>query len=100
MTEVFYQVAWRFGCILAKHIEGFKRFNPQGVHAVRNGLIQHPKVSLAPNFAYGPDMLEGPRIKPCGPAGAPKDAGLYVNARELLDALVPRLRRRIEELMA
>ena len=98
LTEAFYYFAWRFRQILKQDLKGaFSNFSPAGIRVVRNQLIEHPTTALASNFLYGADAQEGPRIKPFGtPNGGTRDRGLYVNAQEMLDALIPRLRRQLE----
>ena len=94
LSESFYYFAWRFVKILQR-VAFSKKFAPGGVCFVRNDLLEHPKV-LNPNFLYGHDVDEGPRIKPF-PGRTPCDAGLDVNAQELLDQLIPRLQRTLGE---
>jgi len=95
-SEAFYYFAFRF----ARALDGVDPF-PKGfykrlkLNLVRNHLIEHPTV-LDPNFSWGSDMVEGPRIKPFGGRadGKPRvhDSGLYVNAEDLIDNVVAELR--------
>lgn len=70
LIEAFYYFAWRFVHIIRR--VAFKTFNPKGVRDVRNHLVQHPD---KPNHSV-----------------EIHDRGLFVNAQELIDQLVHRLR--------
>jgi hypothetical protein len=91
LTEAFYYSAFRFRQIARKEL-GWKKFDAQGVRIVRNDLLEHPhETDSNPNFAYG--VPEGPRIKLFGPPSRGFiDPGLYVNAKEFIDALLSKLR--------
>jgi hypothetical protein len=74
-SESFYYFAWRFREILYNNLPGFtKRFDPKGVRAVRNDLLEHPKHTI-PSFVYGAQRPFGPVLKPFGERqGAPQDS--------------------------
>jgi hypothetical protein len=98
LSEAFYYFAWRFRELLTRFPD-FKKFDPRGIREVRHDLLEHPEKTskaLNPNFMYGHDLPDGPVLKPFGSRQTDvHDRGLYVNAQELLDELVPRLRRAV-----
>lgn len=98
LAESFYYFAWRLRQVLVQLPE-FKNFDPTGLRDVRFHLLDHPEKTskaLNPNFMYGHDVPTGPVLKPFGPREIEiYDQGLYVNAQEMLDELLPRLRRAV-----
>ena len=94
LSEAFYYFAWRLRELLVR-LPHLKKFNPRGIREVRHDLLEHPErksKALNPNFMYGLDVQQGPVLKPFGERRADvHDRGLYVNAQEILDELVPRL---------
>lgn len=90
LCDAFYYVAFRFTKAM-QQCDGFKKFVPRGVCAVRNDLLEHPKM-LNPNWVFGHTVPLGPQVKPFGDRrGVPPDRGVYANAQELLDELMQRL---------
>lgn len=93
LVETFYYAAWRLRELL-RNQAWCRKFDPIGVRAVRNHLLEHPHQYGAVNqsFTYGHDLRDGPRLKPFGPHNLlVTDPGLYRNALELLEQLEPRL---------
>ena len=91
-AEAFYYFAHRAAACL-REIQGFgsfgKRARPFGTRDVRNHLIEHPEVATA-HRNYTVHRPEGFVLKPFRRDGASslhKDAGLYPNAAEFVDAL-------------
>ena len=103
LCESFYYFAWRLRQVLV-NLPEFDDFHPVGVRDVRYHLLDHPEKTsraLNPNFMYGHDLPAGPVLKPFGERQTNvHDRGLYVNAQELLDELLPRLRRAVSEVEA
>ena len=100
LTESFYYFAWRLQQVLVQLPE-LGKFNPVGVREVRFDLLDHPEKqsnALNPNFRYGHDLETGPILKPFGArATETHDRGLYIDAQEFLDELLPRLSRASEK---
>jgi hypothetical protein len=97
LVDAFYYFAWRFREILQSNpgLPGLKKFEAIGIRAVRNDLLEHPQnVASNSTYMYGKDLLFGPVIKPFSgsPANGPA-RGLYLDALEVIDELVPRLKR-------
>jgi hypothetical protein len=97
LSESFY-FAWRLRQVLTE-LPDFKKFDPIGIRNVRFHLLDHPEKTsqaLNFNFMFGHERQEGPVLKPMSPREVDvNDRGLYVNAREMLEELVPRLRRAV-----
>jgi hypothetical protein len=88
-AEAFYY----FGHRATKSIQTAwsRGFKAVGVRDVRNWLIEHPEV-VHRNFLWG--RPQGVVLKPYrrpGDSTAHRDAGLYPNADEFIDDLLPRL---------
>ena len=100
LSESFYYLAWRLRQIVVR-LPGFKSLGATGIRDVRNHLLEHPEKfskALNPNFMYGLDLPNGPVLKPFGARqGAIHDRGLYANASELIDEMLNRLRRAVED---
>jgi hypothetical protein len=87
--EAFYYFAWRAREALAKC--GVK-FTPKGVLLVRNRMIEHPdKHDGILVLAWMFDCPQGLVLEPGGPGTPGADPGLYPNAQEYIEKLLPRL---------
>ena len=92
--EAFYYLAWRAREALSEI--GFK-VNAVGLRDVRNRLIEHPTgpggfmVSLWMFDCPEGLVLTPVHLRSGAPAGAPTDRGLYPNAQEFIDKLLPKL---------
>jgi hypothetical protein len=92
--EAFYYFAWRACAALSaiKSVAGLS-FVPVGVRDVRNRLIEHP--GGAGGYFVLSWMLGDPHglvlAFGAGPNGQTLDRGLYPNAREFIEKLLPKI---------
>jgi hypothetical protein len=112
LTETFYYIAWRLIALLDRDdapipsLRGL-RSKCVGIRTVRNKLLEHPEASDSrvhiPSIMFG--TAEGPRLKLVAETKTDKDGkllfrtnkadlfdrGLWVNARELKEAIESKL---------
>ena len=87
--EAFYYFAWRAREALATC--GIS-FNPNGVNRVRNRMIEHPdKRNGIPVLCWVTDCPQGLVLEPDGADTPGADPGLYPNAQEYIEKLLPKL---------
>lgn len=87
--EAFYYFAWRAREALAKCEVSF---TPKGVRAVRNRMIEHPdKHNGIPILCWVTDCPQGLLLEPEATDIPGADPGLYPNAQEYIEKLLPRL---------
>jgi hypothetical protein len=87
--EAFYYFAWRARKALAKC---GVRFDPAGVRAVRNRMIEHPdKHGGVPILCWVTDCPQGLILEPESTDKPGVDPGFYPNAQEYIERLLPRL---------
>jgi hypothetical protein len=96
LADAFYYIAWRTREVI-RQLPELKQFDPKGIRYVRNELIEHPEKPLA-GWQFGGDFGVRLLVEVDGEAVvAPRDPGLYANANEFRDELLPRLSRTIPE---
>lgn len=87
--EAFYYFAWR--ARQALETCGV-RFDPKGVKQVRNHMIEHPDGSKGiPVLCWVMDCPQGLLLEPKATDMPGADPGLYPNAQEYIEKLLPRL---------
>jgi hypothetical protein len=94
--EAFYYFAWR-ACKAMEPI-GLE-FESKGIRDARNRLIEHPdrKGGLLVSF-WVIDCAEGLVLEPGGGSkDQPRDPGLYPNAKEFIEKLLPKIERAISD---
>jgi hypothetical protein len=94
LADAFYYIAWRTRQVI-RQLPGLKEFEAKGVLYVRNHLIEHPEKHphVKPvGWRFGGDIGVQLMVEVDGElATAPGDPGLYANANEFRDELLPRL---------
>jgi hypothetical protein len=91
-VEAFYYFAFRLRTLM-RNAPGWENFESRGVRDVRNHLLEHPKVILSSFSIGGPN---GPVLRAARYVGEEtpwEDRGLFVNARELIEALRTAMRK-------
>jgi hypothetical protein len=96
VAEAFYYFAGRAWKALGRVTGVDLRFDPEGVRNVRNHMIEHPEGDDGLRVTWWMyDTPEGFVLAPGNPVGQKgwTDRGLYPNAQEFVEKLMPKLER-------